>query len=251
LGPLAFVNGTTGDGQNVANYTTNTILYADFSAVNAGQQYNDILFTDKNSDGVIDCATDDNTCELADLLTPVTYAVGTTISFNHLLPQNFGAGQIFMPGQPFIQGQTFDAVQDFSKGPMIFAPGVVFAPGQNFENQDDFIKANIGYGALSTFPSAETYGMGADFSNGTVTLPGSNSYGEGAKFAPGQVFAAAQSFNGSNTFGAGMEFGGVQNFGGIFEESGDLPLNALTTGTTDWFTILATLETPAVSRSIG
>jgi leucyl aminopeptidase len=32
--------------------------------------------------------------------------------------------------------------------------------------------------------------MGADFSNGTVTLPGSNSYGEGAKFAPGQVFAS-------------------------------------------------------------
>ncbi len=41
LGPLAFVNGTTGNGENAANYTTNTILYADFSAVNAGQQYND------------------------------------------------------------------------------------------------------------------------------------------------------------------------------------------------------------------
>ncbi len=79
-----------------------------------------------------------------------------------------------MPGQPFIQGQTFDDVQDFSKGAMIFAPGVVFAPGQNFENQDDFIKANLGYGAFSTFPSAETYGVGADFSNGTVTLPGAN-----------------------------------------------------------------------------
>ncbi|MCS5551507.1 MAG: fibronectin type III domain-containing protein, partial [Gammaproteobacteria bacterium] len=69
---ISSVTGQDNSGAG-ADYPTGVTIYADFSATTAGSDWNDILFTDLNSNGKIDCS-DSSNCELADMTQAVTYA---------------------------------------------------------------------------------------------------------------------------------------------------------------------------------
>ena len=139
-------------------YTTGSTIFADFSAVTSGSQINDVIFTDLNSNGKIDCTgTGASACELADLPSPVTFADASTLIFDLHPVQTFGQGTVFGAGTSFAKGQAFTAPQDFSGGAMVFQPGMGFAPSQDFDNGDidyDFNKKAMEYGSASDFKAA-------------------------------------------------------------------------------------------------
>ena len=212
-----------------ADYVTGKTIYADFSAVTAGDAFNDITFTDNNlgsghTDGVIDCDTAD-ACELSDLTVPVSYDAGAVVSFDYVIHQDFTGEDIyFKPGQDFPPGQDFAAVMDFSGGAMTFSDGVAFANAQNFAGQTSFNHENINFGSNSTFDTTMTFGDKADFSIGTQNFVGTNAFGDNSIFAPSQEFPTTQTFDGSNTFGAGTKFANLQDF----STAGTATSNAIT-----------------------
>jgi hypothetical protein len=188
------VAGFDADGVTPSNYVTG-IIFADFSAVTAGVEYNDILFTDSAVTGTvgdIDCATA-ATCELADMEVAVTYANLTVVTFDQIDSQDFGAGTEFYDGQDFGKGQTFDEEVDFSAGAMTFADFVEFAPGQSFVGQDhDFNHDGMEFGSGAEFAAAEVFGDEIDFSDGIMVFDGSNTFGDDAKFGASQDFEISE-----------------------------------------------------------
>ena len=64
-------------------YVTGGMIFADFSAVTVGSAINDVIFTDANKDGVINCTDTGSNCELADLTSPVVFADGATLTFDY------------------------------------------------------------------------------------------------------------------------------------------------------------------------
>ncbi|NWK06971.1 fibronectin type III domain-containing protein, partial [Marine Group I thaumarchaeote] len=205
---------TSINATNIGGAYNAGIIYADFSAVTFGSQRNDVTFTDSNNNGVIDC-TANNTCELADLSSPVTFAAGTTISFEQDPFHTFGSNTVFAAGTTFVPGQTFSSTQNFADGAMNFKAGMQFFAGQDFNqlNVDhDFSGKAMKYGTGSDFATAETFGEAGNFASGVQLFHGANAFGKDSKFAEDQTFAVAQTFAGANTFGSGTTFAASQDF---------------------------------------
>ena len=225
-GVVGTINAIT--AKNSGSYTTGGIIYADFTAVTSGPQINDVLFTDLNTNGIINCTgTASSACELADLPSPVTFADGAIVTFDQFPTQTFGANTIFGTGTTFANGQAFTAVQDFSSGAMIFKPGMEFAAFQDFDNGSmnyDFNKKGMEFGSSTDFAANETFGDAGDFDAGVQLFDGANTFGKDSKFAASQTFAATQTFDGTNTFGTGTEFA----FGQDFSTAGTATSNAVT-----------------------
>ncbi|NWJ56301.1 fibronectin type III domain-containing protein [Marine Group I thaumarchaeote] len=233
---------TTISALGFGNSYSTGIVYVDFSAVTSGNSINDVQFTDANSNGIIDCISD-GACELADLSKPVAFANTATVLFDQSSVQTFGSNTAFTVGTSFAHEQVFTSTMNFTNGAMIFAPGMGFSAGQDFSEFDhNFAFDDMTYGLGSTFKTAQTFGMDANFTSGIMTFLGSNTFGKDSIFAASQTFAAIQNFTGSNTFGDAMTFFVNQDFGSMFETSGNLRLNGLTTGTTDWYTIIALID---------
>ena len=229
------------------SYTTANIIYADFSAVTSGSQINDVLFTDYDLDGKIDCTgTGPTQCELADLPSPVTFADGATVVFDYYATHTFGSGTVFGAGAEFSKGQIFTTTQDFSAGDMVFPPGMTFANGQDFDNGSvdyDFNKKAIEYGSNTDFKANETFGEGAVFDAGVQLFDGANTFAKDTKFAASQTFAVPQTFAGANTFGAAMAFAAAQNFASDLTTAGNMELDVAANGLTNWFDIMALITT--------
>jgi hypothetical protein len=191
------------------------VVYADYNAAPTfGEQINDVVFTDANNNGIIDCASA-GACELADLTIAVTLANGSVITFEQDSVQTFGLNTEFTDGTSFGNEQTFATTMDFSDGDMTFADGMEFADAQDFTGvgiDHDFAHEEMVYGSGSTFNTAETFGDDADFDDGIQTFAGTNTFGEDSSFATSQTFAAVQTFDGENTFGASTEFADSQDF---------------------------------------
>ena len=248
----ANTNVTPGDvtvitAKNSGTYTTGGMIFADFSAVTAGSQINDVVFTDLNKNGKIDCTgTGASACELADLPFPVMFADASTLIFDYYKPHTFGSGTVFGAGAEFAKGQAFTAPQDFSSGAMVFQPGMGFAASQDFDNGSidyDFNKKAMEYGSASDFKAAETFGEAADFDAGVQLFDGANTFGEASKFAASQSFAVPQTFAGGNTFGDGMPFAPGQSFDDGLVTAGTMELDVAATGLTNWFDIMALITT--------
>ena len=198
-------------------YTTGGMVFADFSAVTSGSQINDVIFTDLNSNGKIDCTgTADDLCDLADLPFPVTFADASTLVFDYEKPHTFGSGTVFGAGAEFAKGQTFTDIQDFSGGGMNFAAGMkFFAASQDFDEagvNHDFSGKGMEFAFNSDFAADETFGEAGNFTAGVQLFDGANTFGKDSKFAASQSFGAVQTFNGTNTFGAGTTFAASQDF---------------------------------------
>ena len=190
------------------------MIYADFSAVTSGSQINDVTFTDSNNNGVIDC-TANGSCELADLSSPVTFAAGTTISFEQDPFHTFGSNTVFAAGTTFVPGQTFSSTQNFADGAMNFKAGMHFFAGQDFNQEGvdhNFNFKAMQYGTGSDFATAETFGEAGNFTSGVQLFHGANTFGIDSIFAEDQSFAVPQTFAGANTFGSGTTFATSQDF---------------------------------------
>jgi len=217
---ITTIAGLEADGTTASDYVTNKIIYADFSAVTAGSDWNDSLFTDANSNGDIDCASA-ATCELADMAVATTYANGTVVTFDYIEEMTFGAGTEFYGGQDFGKGQSFTELVDFSAGAMTFANDMEFPAGQSFVGQNhDFNHDGMEFGAGAIFAGGETFGNALEF-DGAVT------------------------FDGANTFGDDIVFGASQDFD-IFESATPIGMGAVGP-TKEVYTILAAADGGAVT----
>ena len=184
---ITSVTGFKADGITASDYVTGEIIYADFSAVTAGNDWNDSLFTDANSNGDIDCVSA-AACELADMAVATTYANGTVVTFDYIEEMTFGAGTEFYGGQDFGKGQSFTDTVDFSAGAMTFANDMEFPPGQSFVGQDhDFNHDGMEFGAGAIFAEGETFGDELEFT-GAVTFDGTNTFGDDVTFGASQDF---------------------------------------------------------------
>jgi hypothetical protein len=217
---ITTIAGLEADGTTASDYVTNKIIYADFSAVTAGSDWNDSLFTDANSNGDIDCASA-STCELADMAVATTYANGTVVTFDYIEEMTFGAGTEFYNGQDFGKGQSFTEVVDFSGGAMVFANDMEFPPGQSFVGQNhDFNHDGMEFGAGAIF-------------------------GAGEEFGDALEFAGAVTFDGANDFGEAITFGASQDFD-IFESAANIGMGTVG-ATSDVFTVLQAADGGAVT----
>ncbi|NWJ20093.1 fibronectin type III domain-containing protein, partial [Marine Group I thaumarchaeote] len=189
---------------NSGSYSSG-IIYADFSAVLSGNPINNIVFTDANSNGIIDCVSD-GACELADLSTGVTFANTATITFTQDYVQTFGSDTEFSVGTTFGNEQAFASTMDFTDGALTFAAGMDFFAGQNFTGFDhNFAFDDMTFGSAATFNAAQTFGIDADFDAGTMTFDGANTFGKDTKFADNQNFSNI----GITT--SALDLGGVSN----------------------------------------
>ncbi|MDC1057555.1 hypothetical protein OAP90_02395, partial [Nitrosopumilus sp.] len=232
---LAVADGiTTITAKNSGSYTNGGVIYSDFSAVTTGSAINDVLFTDYNLDGKIDCTgTGPTQCDLADLPSPVTFADGATVVFDLHSVQTFGSGSVFGTGTAFAKGQAFTGVQDFSSGSQTFGVGTVFngdtdfnpaqvftadttfGDGQTFDAVADkttafvatgitfgtetpivFADTDLVFGAEATFPKNQDFSVG--FAN-DFTAPDIN-FKEGTLFHPNETFGNNVDFEGAITF---------------------------------------------------
>ena len=224
------------------------ILYFDFpNGTLTGKQFNDVQFTDSNSNGKIDC-TSIAACELATLSEPVTVAATTQLLIIQDSVQTFGAGTAFTGGVTFPKGQGFDGVMDFSNGAQTFSPNMSFFAGQDFSaggHNHDFDKIGLQFGAGTIFPANEEFGEGLSFTQGTQAFAGSNTFKDGSKFAAGQSFSAAQNFYGAMEFGDNTTFDVAMDFSHGFETAGAKGVGAITSPEKDFYDIFQTFDVGA------
>jgi len=224
------------------------ILYFDFpSGTLTGKQFNDLQFTDSNSNGKIDC-TSIAACELATLSEPVTVVATTQLLIIQDSVQTFGAGTAFTGGVTFPKGQGFDGVMDFSNGAQTFSPNMSFYAGQDFStggHDHDFDKLGLQFGAGTVFPANEEFGAGLSFTKGTQAFAGSNTFKDGSKFAAGQSFSAAQNFYGAMEFGDNTVFDVAMDFSHGFETAGAKGVGAITSPEKDFYDIFQTFDVGA------
>jgi hypothetical protein len=222
------------------------MVQVEFSAVSGGSTVNDVLFTDTNGNGIIDC-TSDTACELADLGTGVTFNGEATITFSQDLSQTFVGSNTFGTGTYIADNQDFSAIgtQDFTAGSMFFGAGVEFAAGEDFSdnthtfdvgtefNGDTDFKAGQVFADDAIFNTGQTFddsealnlaAEGITFGTDTPLDFGNNgfTFGTGATFATGQDFTAVGA--GDHTFTATdltFSAGTVFPAGGSEEEFGE------------------------------
>jgi len=226
------------------------ILYFDFpNGTLTGQQFNDLQFTDSNSNGKIDCTSIAN-CELASLPQPVTVASNTQLIIIQDSVQTFGTGTSFTGGVTFPKGQGFDGIMDFSNGAQTFSPNMSFFAGQDFStggHDHDFDKIGLQFGAGTVFPANEEFGIGMSFTKGAQAFAGSNTFKDGSKFATGQSFTAVQHFFGAMEFGTNTAFNVGMDFSSGFETAGAKGLGAITTPEKDFADIFQAFDSAATS----
>jgi len=226
------------------------ILYFDFpNGTLTGQQFNDLQFTDSNSNGKIDCTSIAN-CELASLPQPVTVASNTQLIIIQDSVQTFGTGTSFTGGVTFPKGQGFDGIMDFSNGAQTFSPNMSFFAGQDFStggHDHDFDKIGLQFGAGTVFPANEEFGIGMSFTKGAQAFAGSNTFKDGSQFATGQSFTAVQHFFGAMEFGTNTAFNVGMDFSSGFETAGAKGLGAITTPEKDFADIFQAFDSAATS----
>ncbi|MEO1838766.1 MAG: hypothetical protein ABGY12_06200, partial [Candidatus Lambdaproteobacteria bacterium] len=225
------------------------IIYFDFlSGVSSGYAFNDMSFSDSNSNGKIDCTGTfaSGNCELPDLPSFVTLTSSAILEVTLDSTQQFAAGTSFTGGVSYPAGQAFSGTMSFN-GDQTFAAGMSFFAGQDFTIGSfdlDFGKPNMSFGAGTIF-GPELSGEGHSFTAGTMTFPAGKSFGFNNVFASSQTFGP-QTFTGPQTFGDNTVFNFATDFSAVGTESGSLTVGAHT-GVTEWFTILQGLTDGAVT----